>query len=196
MAPWPWCLRSEGLAALCQVRLPKMPGAPTPSPRRHRALATSTLTPLATSFLLPSPVTAPSPPSHCSPQPSCLRIPPATPPQLSLPAHPLPRPRGSGGEAFRGVEPGCTPCPVSSCSPQAAPRGLDKRTGGRLPCQQKTPLLQDTLDPQKGNHSFHRRLLRSHQGRIPDQHFHLGPSGRPFATNGAWIRGSGPRAKG
>lgn len=151
---------------------------------------------VATSFLLPSPVTAPSPPSHCSaptqlpPHPCCHASPalPACPPSAEA--------TGVRWGAFRGVEPGCTPCPVSSCSPQAAPRGLDKRTGGRLPPQHKTPLLQDTLDPQKGNHSFHRRLLRPHQGRVPDQHVHLGPSGRPFATNGAWIRGSGPRAKG
>ena len=173
-----------------------MPGTPTPSPRRHRALATSTPTPL-----WPHP--------SCSRRQSQLRLlhliarpnPAASASLLPhLPSSPcLPTLcRGHRGQVGGLPRAGAWmhPLPMSSCSPQAAPRGLDKRAGVRLPCQQKTLLLQDTLDPQKGNHSFYRRLLRSHQGRIPDQHFHLGPSGRPFATNRAWIRGSGPRVKG
>lgn len=139
---------------------------------------------VATSFLLPSPesqlcllhlIARPNPAASPS-LPPHLQVLPHRPSSPCLPT----LCRGHGGRgALQGVEPGCTPCPVSSCSPQAAPRALDKRTGGGLPGEQKAPLLQDTLDPQKGNHSFYRRLLRSHQGRIPNQHFHLGPSARP-----------------
>lgn len=151
--------------------------------------------PVPTSFLPLSPEPQPCLHLISLPKPAASPVPtvaadPALP-ALSLPSpcpcHQVPSERWSLD---------VPPHPMSTCSPHAPTPRARQIAGGALPSQQKAPLPQDSSNPQKENHSFHRQSLGCQQGRVQEPHLHLDPSAGPFPTSRACTRGSGPRVQG